>query len=163
MKEIESLKNRLQMENTYLQEEIKLSNNFDEIVARVKHLVKETAKWNRLVTTDATVPLLEKVAPKRTSKPGLFTISANAVKTFSKNQLRCFYLRTWLRANFGHEKGAFRATERKMSFWNSDGGTIFLTSWENCLWITSKIATRVTGRRIWTFGKSADNEKWMFV
>ena len=31
---IESLKNRLQMENTYLREEIKLSNNFDEIVSK---------------------------------------------------------------------------------------------------------------------------------
>ena len=56
--EVEELKNRLQAENVYLQEEIKLQHNFDEIISRSEALNSVLRKVEQVASTDATVLIL---------------------------------------------------------------------------------------------------------
>jgi GAF domain-containing protein len=56
--EVEALKNRLQAENMYLQEEIKLAHNFDEIIGRSAALTKVLHLVEQVAATDATVLIL---------------------------------------------------------------------------------------------------------
>src|SRR5262249_43128577 len=58
LKEIEVLKNQLAAENKYLQEEIKLSYNFDEIVSRSMKFKKVLQHIEQVAATDATVLIL---------------------------------------------------------------------------------------------------------
>ena len=53
--EVETLKNRLQAENAYLQEEIRTEHNFDEMVGQGRALVAVLRKVERIADTDATV------------------------------------------------------------------------------------------------------------
>lgn len=129
MKEIESLKNRLQMENTYLQEEIKLSNNFDEIVSKSKAFSKVLRKVEQVATTDATVLITgESGTGKELLCRAIHNISKRSTRPLVK--INCAALPANLIESelFGHEKGAFTgATERKIGrFELADGGTIFL-------------------------------------
>src|SRR5205085_7150350 len=57
-KEIEELKNQLQAENKYLQEEIKLTNNFDEIVTRSKLFHRVLQQIEQVAATNSTVLIL---------------------------------------------------------------------------------------------------------
>src|SRR4029453_8722556 len=58
LKEIETLKNQLQAENKYLQEEIKLNNNFEEIVSKSKVFHRVLQQIEQVASTDATVLIL---------------------------------------------------------------------------------------------------------
>src|SRR5262249_40075502 len=53
--EVESLKNRLNAENVYLQEEIRSEHNFEEIVGRAPTLMEALDQVERVSQTDATV------------------------------------------------------------------------------------------------------------
>jgi transcriptional regulator with GAF, ATPase, and Fis domain len=53
--EVESLKNRLEAENVYLQEEIRSDHNFEEIVGRSPALLALLQKVERVADTDSTV------------------------------------------------------------------------------------------------------------
>ena len=52
--EVETLKNRLQAENVYLQEEIRTEHKFDEMVGQGRALVAVLRKVERIADTDAT-------------------------------------------------------------------------------------------------------------
>lgn len=129
LSEVESLKNRLQAENVYLQEEIKLEHNFEEIVSQSEALKKELRKLEQVATTDATVLILGETGTGK-------ELLARAVHNISRRRDRplvkvnCAALPADLIESelFGHEKGAFTgAHARKIGrFELADGGTIFL-------------------------------------
>ncbi|HEX9509797.1 MAG TPA: sigma 54-interacting transcriptional regulator [Puia sp.] len=129
LKEIESLKNQLQAENKYLQEEIRLNNNFDEIVSKSKIFHKVLQQIEQVASTDATVLIMgESGTGKELIARAIHNISLRSRKPLVK--VNCATLPANLIESelFGHEKGAFTgALERKIGrFELADGGSIFL-------------------------------------
>jgi len=127
--EIESLKNQLQAENKYLQEEIRLNHNFDEIVSKSKLFQKVLQQIEQVASTDATVLIQgESGTGKELIARAIHNISQRSRKPLVK--VNCAALPANLIESelFGHEKGAFTgALERKIGrFELADGGTIFL-------------------------------------
>ena len=129
LSEVENLKNRLEAENVYLQDEIKLEHNFGDIISRSEALKKVLHKVEQVANTEATVLIL---GESGTGKELL----ARAVHNLSERRNRplvkvnCAALPANLIESelFGHEKGAFTgAISRKIGrFELADGGTIFL-------------------------------------
>ena len=129
LQEIEALKNQLQAENKYLQEEIKLNNNFEEIVSRSKVFHKVLQQVEQVAPTDATVLILgQSGTGKELIARAIHNISNRSKRPLVK--VNCATLPANLIESelFGHEKGAFTgALERKIGrFELADGGTIFL-------------------------------------
>ena len=129
LEEIVLLKNQLQAENKYLQEEIKLNNNFDEIVSKSKVFHKVLQQIEQVASTDATVLILgESGTGKELIGRAIHNISNRSKRPLVK--VNCATLPANLIESelFGHEKGAFTgAMERKIGrFELADGGTIFL-------------------------------------
>ena len=56
--QLKQLKNRLQAENIYLQSEIKLTHNFQEIISRSAQITKVLRKVEQVASTEATVMIL---------------------------------------------------------------------------------------------------------
>lgn len=127
--EVTQLKARLEQENKYLQQEIKLTHNFEEIISQSKLFKKVLGKVEQVAKTDATVLIL---GESGTGKE----LIARAVHNLSKRKSRpmvkvnCAALPATLIESelFGHEKGAFTgAIVRKIGrFELADGGSIFL-------------------------------------
>jgi len=129
LKEIESLKNRLQAENRYLQEEIKLHSNFDDIISKSKAFHQVLIQIEQVAATDATVLILgESGTGKELIARAVHNISNRSKRPLVK--VNCATLPANLIESelFGHEKGAFTgALEKKIGrFELADGGTIFL-------------------------------------
>jgi formate hydrogenlyase transcriptional activator len=127
--EIESLKNRLQAENVYLQDEIKLEHNFNEIITNNSNFKKILSKVEQVAATDATVLILgETGTGKELIARAVHNISPRRNRPLVK--LNCAALPPSLIESelFGHEKGAFTgAVSQKIGrFELADGGTIFL-------------------------------------
>ena len=127
--EVEKLKNRLQAENIYLQQEIKLAHNFEEIIFRCQSFKKVLESVEQVAGTDATVLILgETGTGKELLARAIHNISTLRDRPLVK--VDC----TSLPANlieselFGHEKGAFTGalTSRTGRFELADGGTVFL-------------------------------------
>jgi PAS domain S-box-containing protein len=129
LEEIKSLKNKLENENDYLQEEIKRSINFDNIICQSKTYRKVLNQVDLVAPTDTTVLI---TGESGTGKELL----ASAVHNNSLRKLRplikvnCATLPKDLIESelFGHKKGAFTgAIANKVGkFTLADGGTIFL-------------------------------------
>jgi len=129
LKEIESLKNQLQAENKYLQEEIRLNHNFDEIVSKSKRFHKVLQQIEQVASTDSTVLIMgESGTGKELIARAIHNISLRSRKPLVK--VNCAALPANLIESelFGHEKGAFTgALERRIGrFELADGGSIFL-------------------------------------
>ncbi|UCH65412.1 MAG: sigma 54-interacting transcriptional regulator [Ignavibacterium sp.] len=129
LSEVELLKNRLQAENVYLQDEIKLQHNFENIITQSEELKKVLHKVEQVASTDATVLILgESGTGKELLARAVHNISDRADRPLVK--VNCSALPANLIESelFGHEKGAFTgATSRKNGrFELADGGTIFL-------------------------------------
>jgi PAS domain S-box-containing protein len=129
LKEIELLKNQLAAENKYLQEEIKLTYNFDEIVSSSRNFKKVLQHIEQVACTDATVLILgESGTGKELLARAVHNISNRCKKPLVK--VNCAALPANLIESelFGHERGAFTgALERKIGrFELANGGTIFL-------------------------------------
>ena len=129
LKEIEQLKDRLQAENIYLQEEIKLEHNFDEIISQSKAFRKILRKVEQVAATDATVLILgETGTGKELIARALHVLSSRNTRPLVK--VNCAALPANLIESelFGHEKGAFTgAMSRKQGrFELANQGTIFL-------------------------------------
>ena len=58
LEEVETLKNRLQAENVYLQDEIRNEHNFEDMVGNSPALLEVLRKVERVAATDATVLIL---------------------------------------------------------------------------------------------------------
>jgi len=129
LQEIEVLKNRLQAENHYLQSEIKLSHNFEEIISKSSKFKEVLRQVEQVANTDATVLILgESGTGKELIARALHNISNRSKRALVK--VNCAALPANLIESelFGHEKGAFTgALDRKIGrFELADGGTIFL-------------------------------------
>lgn len=129
LKEIQNLKNQLQQENAYLQEEIKLSHNFEEIISISRKFQKVLKQIEQVASTDATVLITgESGTGKELIARAIHNISNRKRKPLVK--VNCAALPSSLIESelFGHERGAFTgAMERKIGrFELADGGTIFL-------------------------------------
>ena len=127
--EVEKLKNRLQTENVYLQEEIKVEHNFGDIIGQSDALKKVLNNLEQVASTDATVLVLgESGTGKELLARAIHNISQRGERPLVK--VNCAALPANLIESelFGHEKGAFTgALSRKTGrFEGADGGTIFL-------------------------------------
>jgi transcriptional regulator with GAF, ATPase, and Fis domain len=129
MAEVERLKNQLQAENVYLQEEIRKEHNFEEMVGNSPALLSLLRKVERVASTDATVLIqgetgtgkeliaraLHDSGPRK-HRP-LVKVNCGAVPpSLLESEL------------FGHVKGAFTgAIDRRVGrFELANGGTLFL-------------------------------------
>ncbi|NJM26503.1 MAG: sigma 54-interacting transcriptional regulator [Bacteroidia bacterium] len=127
--EVHNLKERLQAENIYLQEEIKGDHNFDEIVSRSDAFNHVLESIGQVAQTDATVLILgESGTGKELIARAIHNTSQRSSRPLVK--INCAALPANLIESelFGHEKGAFTgAVSQKLGrFELADGGTIFL-------------------------------------
>ncbi|MEC7755071.1 sigma 54-interacting transcriptional regulator [uncultured Roseivirga sp.] len=129
MQEVKNLKDRLEAENVYLQEEIQGEYNFEEIITQSDRFKAILTTCEQVAVTDATVLIL---GESGTGKELL----ARAIHNISKRRNRplvkvnCAALPANLIESelFGHEKGAFTgAINRKIGrFELAHEGTLFL-------------------------------------
>jgi Nif-specific regulatory protein len=127
--EVEWLKNRLQAENVYLQEEITTTHHCGEIIGESSALQEVLRRVEQVAPTDATVLIQGETGTGK-------ELIARAIHRRSRYRERplvkvnCATLPAGLVESelFGHEKGAFTgAVARKIGrFELADGGTIFL-------------------------------------
>ncbi|MEO6733544.1 MAG: sigma 54-interacting transcriptional regulator [Ferruginibacter sp.] len=120
---------RLKAQNKYLQDEIKHSHNFEEIVSRSKNFHRILQQIEQVASTDATVLILgESGTGKELIARAVHNISNRSKRPLVK--VNCATLPANLIESelFGHERGAFTgAMEKKIGrFELADGGTIFL-------------------------------------
>ena len=129
LNEVQKLKSRLQKENLYLQEEIKVEHNFEEIIAGSRTVRKMLKQIEQVAPTDATVLVCgETGTGKELVARAIHNLSTRRERALVK--VNCAALPQNLIESelFGHEKGAFTgAFSRKTGrFELADGGTIFL-------------------------------------
>ncbi len=129
LEEIKSLKERLESENEYLQEEISIKVNADNIICKSEAYAKILQQVNQVAPTDTTVLVNgESGTGKELLARALHTHSLRKDRPLIK--INCATLPKELIESelFGHKKGAFTgATENKVGkFSLADGGTIFL-------------------------------------
>jgi PAS domain S-box-containing protein len=122
-------KTRLQQQNVYLQEEIKATLNFDEIVGRSPTLAAVLDNVRAVGPTDASVLITgETGTGKELIARAIHSASRRRDKPLIK--VNCAALPSGLVESelFGHEKGAFTgAIARRVGrFELADGGTLFL-------------------------------------
>jgi len=127
--EVETLKNQLQAECTYLREEIKFEHNYDEIIGQSAALKYVLFKVEQIAATDTTVLILgETGTGKELIARAIHSQSTRRDRPLVK--VNCATLPANLIESelFGHEKGAFTgAQSRQMGrFELADGATIFL-------------------------------------
>ncbi len=127
--EVESLKNRLEAENIYLQEEILREHHFEEIVGSSPPLLELLGQLEIVAPTDTTVLIHGQTGTGK-------ELIARAIHTRSQRKERplvkvnCGAISAGLVESelFGHVKGAFTgAIERRAGrFELANGGTLFL-------------------------------------
>ena len=127
--EIEQLKNRLQAENTYLQEQINLTHKFEDILGQSQSLKSVLGQVEKVAPTDTTVLILgETGTGKELFARALHNLSPRNNRPLVK--VNCAALPANLIESelFGHEKGSFTgATARRIGrFELAHEGTIFL-------------------------------------
>jgi PAS domain S-box-containing protein len=127
--EIKDLKDQLEAENIYLQQEIKIQHNFEEIISKSNDFKKVLQKIEQVASTDATVLILgETGTGKELIARAVHNISDRRDRPLVK--VNCASLPANLVESelFGHEKGAFTgALASKIGrFELANGGTIFL-------------------------------------
>lgn len=128
-REIDALKNRLQDEKLYLQEEIRTEYNFGEIVGTSAALKRALQDVETVAPTDSTVLIFgETGTGKELIARALHNLSGRAEHTLVK--VNCAAIPTGLLESemFGHERGAFTGAveQRKGRFELAHRGTIFL-------------------------------------
>jgi Nif-specific regulatory protein len=129
LEEVERLKNRLQEENIYLQEEITKEHNFEEIIGSHPSLIEVLNKVEQVAPTDSTGLILgETGTGKELIARAIHNLSARKNRPLVK--VNCAAISAGLVESelFGHTKGAFTgAVEKRIGrFELADGGTIFL-------------------------------------
>ena len=128
-REIDALKNKLQEEKLYLQEEIRTEYNFEEIVGTSATLKRALQDVETVAPTDSTVLIFgETGTGKELIARALHNLSGRAEHTLVK--VNCAAIPTGLLESemFGHERGAFTGAveQRKGRFELAHHGTIFL-------------------------------------
>jgi PAS domain S-box-containing protein len=126
---MEQEKARLEAQNRYLQEEIKGTHNFEELIGQSPPLRKVLRNVEKVAPTDSTVLLTgETGTGKELIARAIHSLSQRKAQSFVK--VNCASIPSGLIESelFGHEKGAFTgALARRIGrFELADGGTIFL-------------------------------------
>ncbi|PHS69278.1 MAG: Fis family transcriptional regulator [Methylophaga sp.] len=127
--EISQLKERIEAENTYLQEEIKHNSNFEEILGQSPKLKKVFHQVEQVAPTDTTVLLLgETGTGKELFARSVHNLSQRKERPLVKVNCTALPINLIESELFGHEKGSFTgAVARRIGrFELADGGTIFL-------------------------------------
>lgn len=127
--EIHQLKERIHAENIYLQEEIKLNNNFEEILGKSSKLKKMFHQVEQVAPTDTTVLLLgETGTGKELFARSIHNLSLRKGRPLVKVNCTALPVNLIESELFGHEKGSFTGahSRRVGRFELADGGTIFL-------------------------------------
>ena len=127
--EIEQLKNRLQAESDYLQDEIKLEHNFENIIGRSETLKYVLHRLEQVARLDSPVPIMgETGTGKELMARALHKLSSRGKRPMVK--VNCAALPGELIESelFGREKGAFTgATTTQLGrFELAKGSTLFL-------------------------------------
>lgn len=127
--ELERLKNRLQEENVYMREEIKLQHSFKEIISRSNAYQQVLNQVEQVAATDATVLILgETGTGKELVARAIHTISTRQDRPLIKVNCAALPMTLIESELFGHEKGAFTGavSRRQGRFELAHRGTIFL-------------------------------------
>ena len=129
LSEVEILKAKLENENIYLKDEIKLVHNFENIISISESVKKVLSRAEQVSSADTTVLILgESGTGKELLARAIHNLSSRKNRPLIK--VDCSTLPSNLIESelFGHEKGAFTgAINRKLGrFELADGGTIFL-------------------------------------
>ncbi|HJS23010.1 MAG TPA: sigma 54-interacting transcriptional regulator [Pyrinomonadaceae bacterium] len=132
--QIESLKNKLEKEKLYLEEEIRSEYNFEEIVGSSSVLKRALQNVQTVATTGSTVLIYgETGTGKELIARAIHNLSERRERTLVK--VNCAAIPTGLLESelFGHEKGAFTgAIDRRIGrFELAHQGTIFLDEVED--------------------------------
>ena len=127
--EIKELKEKLEAENNYLQEEIKVQNNFGEIVSNSQNFKKILKQIEQVADTNSTVLVTgESGTGKELIARALHQLSQRSTRPMIK--VNCAALPANLIESelFGHEKGAFTGAiiSKTGKFELANGGTLFL-------------------------------------
>jgi formate hydrogenlyase transcriptional activator len=126
---IEKLKEKLEKEKVYLEEEIRTAHNFEEIVGESAALRRVLKEVETVAPTESTVLIRgETGTGKELIARALHELSPRRQRTFVK--LNCAAIPTGLLESelFGHEKGAFTGaiTQKVGRFELAHQGTLFL-------------------------------------
>lgn len=132
--EIETLKNKLEKEKLYLEEEIRSEYNFEEIIGSSSVLKRALQNVQTVATTGSTVLIYgETGTGKELIARAIHNLSERRERTLVK--VNCAAIPTGLLESelFGHEKGAFTgAIDRRIGrFELAHQGTIFLDEVED--------------------------------
>jgi formate hydrogenlyase transcriptional activator len=127
--ELAALKDKLNKEKRYLEDEIRTEYNFEEIIGESASLNKVLKQVKVVAPTDSTVLILgETGTGKELLARAIHNLSGRRERTFVK--MNCAAIPTGLLESelFGHERGAFTgAIATKVGrFELADGGTLFL-------------------------------------
>jgi predicted ATPase/transcriptional regulator with GAF, ATPase, and Fis domain len=127
--EVHDLKNRLEAENFYLQEEIRHEHDFEEMVGNSPALLEVLRQVETVAPLDSTVLILgETGTGKELIARAIHDRSARKTRPLVK--VNCGAISAGLVESelFGHVKGAFTGalTNRDGRFKLADGGTLFL-------------------------------------
>jgi len=133
-RKIEALKNKLEEERLYLEEEIRTEYNFEEIIGNSSTLKRVLQEVETVAATDSTVLIYgETGTGKELIARAIHNLSPRRERTLVK--VNCGAIPTGLLESemFGHEKGAFTgAIERRIGrFELAHQGTIFLDEVED--------------------------------
>ena len=129
LSEVEKLKEKLQAENSYLQNQIRSEGQFQDIVGQSAALIHLLEQVKQVATTNSTVLILgESGTGKEAIARAIHDSSARALRPLIK--INCGAISPNLIESelFGHEKGSFTGAlkQRTGYFELADGGTIFL-------------------------------------
>jgi PAS domain S-box-containing protein len=127
--EIEQLKNRLEAESAYLQDEIKLEHNFENIIGNSDALKYVLYRVAEAAPTDTQVLILgETGTGKELIARAIHNLSSRSKRALVKVNCAALPASVIESELFGHEKGAFTGADvrRVGRFQLADGATLFL-------------------------------------
>ncbi len=129
LEEVESLKQRLELENEYLREEVQESTAFGDLVGQSPALQVVTRQIELVASTDSAVLILgESGTGKEVVARELHRHSRRADRPFIKVNCAAIPRELYESEFFGHSKGSFTGAvrDRVGRFELADGGTLFL-------------------------------------
>jgi transcriptional regulator with PAS, ATPase and Fis domain len=127
--ELKGLKKRIEQESSFLQEELRSTHNFEEIIGESKALKDVLYKTEQVASTDATVIIQgETGTGKELIARAIHSLSHRKDRPLLKVNCANFNPHLMESELFGHEKGSFTGAVNTHTgrFEVADGSTIFL-------------------------------------
>jgi len=129
LQEVQSLRERLELENAYLQEEIRTERRHHEIIGSSAAIVRVLSQIDLVAATDATVLITgESGTGKELIARAVHAGSARSGRPMIRVNCAAIPRELFESEFFGHVKGAFTGAvrDRVGRFELADGGTLFL-------------------------------------